>query len=357
MENIAHTFFASAIGQTGLKKISRLGMATLIVSANFPDIDLLWSFYSDISYIEHHRGITHSFFGILFQVFLVSYLMYFIGKKQEKNKSYDEKVEFKPLLILSSIGLLSHLFLDLLNDYGVQPFLPFNNLRLQSATIFIVDIWFWLILGGFTFLTINLTKKLSILFSIFTLLSLSLVFLVPDIPLFSKYFYLTGIIILILFKYSNYKLNLKLTSYFFFSLFSLYISYVSYTKNSAEEFFEKEKIKVLNNQDKYHHLSPRPANIFEWTFFAKNETKIFMGKTSLISKKTELLETYERNLSNNYVEKALNTHTGKVFMDFSPYIFAYLRKNDNCVKVFLRDARYVRTGENSWASKSITFCD
>ena len=102
MENIAHTFFATALGQTGIKNRSRLGMATLIISANFPDIDLLWSYYSDVSYIVHHRGITHTFVGIIIQIFLISSLMYLYGKNQEKKKSYDDKVNFKSLIFSST---------------------------------------------------------------------------------------------------------------------------------------------------------------------------------------------------------------------------------------------------------------
>lgn len=359
MENIAHTFFATALGQSGLKKISRLGMATLIISANLPDIDLLWSYYSDTAYIVHHRGLTHTFLGIIIQILMLSITIYFFGKKQEKKYEFEEKVNFKNLFLLSSIGLLSHLGLDYLNDYGIQPFFPFNNLKIQGSAIFIVDIWFWALLGGFTFISIDLTKKLKYLFSFFGLTSSYIVLAVPDIPILSKILYILIIISLVLvkiFKLQIKQINDKLGT-IVFGLFFIYLTSIFYIRNQAEEFFKNTKVNVLNNQDNYYQLSPKPANPFEWVFFAKNEQKVFLGTTNFIKKNNKLVTTYDKNFDDLEIKKALETETGKAFLNFSQYIFAYKKKEKNCVRIFLRDARYIRAGESSFASRNILFCN
>ncbi|MFN8670591.1 MAG: metal-dependent hydrolase [Candidatus Sericytochromatia bacterium] len=359
MENIAHTFFATALGQIGLKKLSRLGMATLIISANLPDIDLLWSYYSDTAYIIHHRGITHTFLGIIIQILILSFTMYFFGKKQEEIYEFEEKVSFKNLILLSSVGLLSHLGLDYLNDYGIQPFFPFSDIKIQGSAIFIVDIWFWALLGGFTFISIDLTKKLKYLFSFFGLISSYIVLVVPDIPTLSKILYILIIISLFLAKISKYKIkqiNDKL-GLMVFGIFFIYLASVFSIKNQTEEFFKNTKLTVLNNQDNYYQLSPKPANPFEWIFFAKNDQKVFLGTTNFINQNNKLVTSYDKNFNDNEIKKALETETGKAFLNFSPYIFAYKKKENNCVRIFLRDARYIRAGENSFASRNMLFCN
>jgi inner membrane protein len=52
-----------------------------------------------------------------------------------------------PLLLLSYVGVLSHVFLDYLNNYGVRLLSPWSNQWFYGDTLFIVDPWLWLALG------------------------------------------------------------------------------------------------------------------------------------------------------------------------------------------------------------------
>jgi inner membrane protein len=54
---------------------------------------------------------------------------------------------------LSLLGVLSHPFLDWLNNYGVRLLMPFSDRWFYGDTLFIVDPWLWLILGGAVALT------------------------------------------------------------------------------------------------------------------------------------------------------------------------------------------------------------
>jgi inner membrane protein len=53
----------------------------------------------------------------------------------------------KPLLLLSYIGALSHILLDLLNTYGIRLLMPFSERWFYGDVLFIVDPWIWLGLG------------------------------------------------------------------------------------------------------------------------------------------------------------------------------------------------------------------
>jgi inner membrane protein len=51
------------------------------------------------------------------------------------------------LLLLSYIGVMSHVLLDLLNPYGLRILAPFDWRWFYGDTLFIIDPWLWLVLG------------------------------------------------------------------------------------------------------------------------------------------------------------------------------------------------------------------
>jgi len=63
MENLTHTLVGAALAETGLKRLTPLGTITLLVAANLPDIDIVYTVFGASAYLEAHRGITHSLFG------------------------------------------------------------------------------------------------------------------------------------------------------------------------------------------------------------------------------------------------------------------------------------------------------
>ena len=49
--------------------------------------------------------------------------------------------------------MLSHVALDLLNNYGVRLLMPFSNRWFYGDAVFIIDPWLWLTLGAGIWLT------------------------------------------------------------------------------------------------------------------------------------------------------------------------------------------------------------
>ena len=66
MDNLCHTLAGAALGKAGLASRTRYGMATLMVSANLPDIDVA-VFLTDTLPMSFRRGWTH---GVLAQLTL-----------------------------------------------------------------------------------------------------------------------------------------------------------------------------------------------------------------------------------------------------------------------------------------------
>jgi len=142
MDNLCHTLVGAALAQSGLKKRSALGTATLLIAANLPDVDVLSLAWGSNAGLAFRRGWTHGVLALALWPFLLAACM--VG--------YDRLVahrgaRFRPLLLLAAIGVLSHPLLDLLNTYGVRWLMPFSSRWYYGDTLFIIDIWAWLLLG------------------------------------------------------------------------------------------------------------------------------------------------------------------------------------------------------------------
>jgi inner membrane protein len=137
MDNLTHTLTAIAISQTGLNRKTRFATATLILAANAPDIDILAGFRGSIAYLKYHRGITHSFVGIMVLAIVIWGLMCWIGKRVKPKPSLLLKPRW--LLLAALLGTGSHLLLDFTNAYGVRPFLPFSERWYAWDIMFIFD--------------------------------------------------------------------------------------------------------------------------------------------------------------------------------------------------------------------------
>ena len=140
MDNICHSLVGAAAARAGLDTTTRFATATLVIAANLPDIDVL-AFATGIPPVAIRRGWTH---GVLAQALLpiaCAGLIWAVGRRPR------DSTRFGPLLLLSYIGVLSHVFLDYLNNYGVRLLMPFSGRWFYGDAVFIVDVWLWLMLG------------------------------------------------------------------------------------------------------------------------------------------------------------------------------------------------------------------
>lgn len=139
VDNLCHTLAGAALAEAGLKRTTRLASATLMIASNLPDVDVL-VFATAMPSVAFRRGWTH---GVLSQVLVplvFASAMFVIGRRRG--------ARFGPLVLLSYIGVLSHVGLDLLNNYGVRLLMPFSGRWFYGDSVFIIDVWLWLALGA-----------------------------------------------------------------------------------------------------------------------------------------------------------------------------------------------------------------
>jgi inner membrane protein len=149
MENLSHTLLGLSLAKAGLERATPLATATLIISSNLPDIDVIARARGTLAYLEHHRGFTHSFVGlVLLAAALTLVLVYFDRKFRLRRDTFRRPIRPTRIFLLACLGGLGHIFMDLANNYGARPLLPFSRHWNYGDFIFIADPWIWLILGS-----------------------------------------------------------------------------------------------------------------------------------------------------------------------------------------------------------------
>ena len=154
MDNLCHTLLGAALAQSGLKKRSPLGTATLLIAANLPDVDAISLLWGRIPGFAFRRGWTHGVLAIALWPFLLAAAMLAFDRLGKRRGA-----RFWPLVFLSAIGVMSHPLLDLLNTYGVRWLMPFSNQWYYGDTLFIVDIWVWLALAAGILISVQRERR------------------------------------------------------------------------------------------------------------------------------------------------------------------------------------------------------
>jgi inner membrane protein len=164
LDNFCHTLVGAACGEAGLKQRTRYANATLMIAANLPDIDVV-SFLTDTAPISFRRGWTHGILAQLVLPLVFTGVMYAFGRfrsrtgrlragaADRRRGDADPPLHAGWLLVLSYVGVYSHVFLDFLNNYGIRLLAPWDWRWFYGDTLFIADVWMWLALGVGVWLT------------------------------------------------------------------------------------------------------------------------------------------------------------------------------------------------------------
>jgi membrane-bound metal-dependent hydrolase YbcI (DUF457 family) len=144
VEPITHGLASIAIGRAGLNKFTRAATPILLVSGLIADIDWMTRVGSAEEFLRGHRTATHSLAGTGAILIAVATASWLVGRRFKKFA-----VGLLPALAICAIGAGAHLFLDLLNAYGVKLFWPFSEKSYAWDLVDGVDWWllFFLLAG------------------------------------------------------------------------------------------------------------------------------------------------------------------------------------------------------------------
>jgi inner membrane protein len=135
----------AALGRAGLAQRTRFGAAALMISANIPDLDVL-VFATETSPVSFRRGWTHGIAAQLVLPIALTGVFWLLDRRRPRPDGTPPFLAGR-MLLLSYVGVYSHVFLDYLNNYGVRLLTPFDWRWFYGDAVFIIDPWLWLVLG------------------------------------------------------------------------------------------------------------------------------------------------------------------------------------------------------------------
>jgi membrane-bound metal-dependent hydrolase YbcI (DUF457 family) len=155
MDNVTHTLFAVTLARTPLGRAGRGATTALILASNAPDIDIVATAGGALKYLEWHRGPTHGPLGI-FGLGLVTAGLVWTGRSaldrwrrwRVAGRRRVPDAPFGMLALVSIIGVLFHVLMDLPTPYGTRVLSPFDWHWYAFDWMPIVDIYLLMALAA-----------------------------------------------------------------------------------------------------------------------------------------------------------------------------------------------------------------
>ena len=133
MDSLTHIVTGALIGESLLGRVAgRKAMFWGALAASAPDCDAVLNFMvSDVDSLVMHRGITHSVFVAMVAGPLAGY-----GLSRIYSGRSGSVIQW---IMMITLALFSHLFLDTCTVYGTGLFTPFSDYRYSFDNIYVAD--------------------------------------------------------------------------------------------------------------------------------------------------------------------------------------------------------------------------
>ena len=141
MDNLTHSLVGWTMARAGIDRGAAGAAVLVVVGANLPDLDVITAFGGWLTYFQYHRGWSHSLAMAPLLALLPLPLWWWFARKQRP----DWKA-WAGAWLACFAGILSHLFLDCWNSYGIRLAIPFSYEWFQLDWVFVVDLWIWFLL-------------------------------------------------------------------------------------------------------------------------------------------------------------------------------------------------------------------
>jgi inner membrane protein len=140
MDNLTHALAGALVARaTAPRKAGPetlpLGRRMVVgaIAANLPDLDVLASYLSPLSYLYHHRGISHSLVLLPLWALLTAAVCALLWRDKRGWRAY---------FGVATWAIASHIVLDVITSFGTMVFAPFSDARVALSATFIIDLWF-----------------------------------------------------------------------------------------------------------------------------------------------------------------------------------------------------------------------
>ena len=137
MEPVTHFLTGACLSRSGFNRKTAYATLAMTLAAEAPDIDMLWRLRGPVDEFAHHRGITHTFVGAPFVALGVTGVVWLWHRTRKTRPAVQPR--WAAVWLLSWLAVLSHIFLDWTNNYGVRPFFPFSARWYSGDLAFLLE--------------------------------------------------------------------------------------------------------------------------------------------------------------------------------------------------------------------------
>lgn len=137
MEPVTHFLTGACLGRSGFNRKTAYATLAMILAAEAPDIDILWGFRGPVVELQHHRGFTHTLIGAPVIALVITGFVWLVHRMRRRDPVIPPR--WFLIWMFALISALSHLLLDLTNNYGLRPFYPFNPHWYELSIVWIFD--------------------------------------------------------------------------------------------------------------------------------------------------------------------------------------------------------------------------
>ena len=360
MDNLAHSLVGLTAAKVGLERWSPATAVVCVIAANAPDIDVLTLFTGGHwSALHYHRGLTHSIVGTAVLGILIPTIFWLGDVLLGALRKRKPVIRYRGLLAASLITAGTHPLMDWTNNYGVRLMLPWNGRWSYGDLMFIVDPYFWLIVGAAAFLlTSNQTSKL-IAWCVLTALVSVVLFLVTSgqaglaHPYLVRAIWVGTIFVIAVARatHAGQKLGWRL-ALGSFAVVGLYWSLLGWahshayaqTVAAADHFASQQNERVIKSA-----AMPTAADPFRWLSVVETDRAIYRFSVDLRNSKVESgFQRYEKSDPNDAaILLAERDPRAQIFLGFARFPMTRL-KDENCIGqtvVQFADIRYNEPGQ------------
>jgi inner membrane protein len=147
MDNLTHALSGALIArataptpQPGVTIPLGRRIALGTIAASLPDLDIVFSLLSPLTYLYNHRGITHSFVMLPVWSFIFAWLCAKLWRGGPGWRAY---------VSVFAWGIGIHILGDWITSFGTMFLEPLSDRRFALSTTFIIDLWLLaFLLGG-----------------------------------------------------------------------------------------------------------------------------------------------------------------------------------------------------------------
>jgi inner membrane protein len=315
-----------------------------VIAANVADIDV-FGWLVGQNYLDFHRGITHALVGAAVLSTAVASIFHVVNRIWSRGSP--TRPAFLQMWVICMIGGLTHPGIDFLNDYGIRPWMPFDNTWRYGDLLSIADPWIWIILGS-ALCVLSTARFGKLAWGALGCLLFAVVCLARSIL-----FGVTWLLVLgacLAFAYlvrrrgvSPVRVSLVVLALYMAGLLAARES-VAHAARTAAPGLIKDRV------EKIHVLPGRPTASLPWTVVIEAPERFYIADVGLQNwtRTPPAFASFDRNVDNRCYRESLSQEQMAVMARFARFPSVSVETTGNVCTVWLRDLRYARRNVDGW---------